>query len=45
MSEKLRKAFQEAFPPAVIAKIKWFPAVPAGLEEMEGKVLDKVAAQ
>ena len=44
VSEKLRKAFQEVFPPAEIAKIKWFPAVPAGLEDMEGKVLDKVAA-
>jgi spermidine/putrescine transport system substrate-binding protein len=44
VSEKLRKAFQQAFPAEVIAKIKWFPAVPAGLEDMEGKVLDKVAA-
>jgi spermidine/putrescine transport system substrate-binding protein len=44
VNEKLRKAFKEAFPPAVIANIKWFPAIPAGLEEMEGKVLDKVAA-
>lgn len=44
VSPKLSKAFQEAFPPEVIAKIRWFPAVPAGLEEMEGKVLDKVAA-
>ncbi len=38
VSPKLSKAFQEAFPPEVIAKIRWFPAVPAGLEEMEGKV-------
>jgi spermidine/putrescine transport system substrate-binding protein len=45
VSEKLRKAFQEAFPPAVIANVKWFPAIPAGLEEMEGKVLDRVAAE
>jgi spermidine/putrescine transport system substrate-binding protein len=45
VSDKLRKAFQDAFPPAVIANIKWFPAVPAGLEEMEGKILDRVAAQ
>lgn len=45
VSEKLRKAFQEAFPTAVVENIKWFPAIPAGLEEMEGKVLDKVAAK
>jgi spermidine/putrescine transport system substrate-binding protein len=43
--EALRKAYQEAFPPAVIANIKWFPTIPAGLEDMEGKALDKVAAQ
>ena len=43
--EALRKAYQEAFPAEVIAKIKWFPTIPAGLEEMEGKLLDKVAAQ
>ncbi len=44
-SEKLHAAFAQAFPPAVIANIKWFPAIPAGLEAMEGKVLDRVAAQ
>jgi spermidine/putrescine transport system substrate-binding protein len=45
VSEKLRMAFQAAFPSEVITNIKWFPAIPAGLEEMEGKVLDRVAAQ
>jgi spermidine/putrescine transport system substrate-binding protein len=45
VSEKLRKAFQQAFPPAVIANVKWFPAIPAGYEEMEGKVLDRVSAK
>jgi spermidine/putrescine transport system substrate-binding protein len=45
VSEKLKKPFQAFFPPEVIAKIRWFPAVPAGLEEMEGKILDKIAAQ
>jgi spermidine/putrescine transport system substrate-binding protein len=44
VSEKLRNAFQEAYPADAIGKVKWFPAVPAGLEDMEGKVLDKVAA-
>ena len=39
------KSFQMFFPPAVIANIKWFPAIPAGLEEMEGKILDKIAAE
>jgi spermidine/putrescine transport system substrate-binding protein len=29
----------------VIANIKWFPAIPAGLEDLEGKLLDRIAAQ
>jgi len=41
----LRKAYKEAFPPEVLVKIKWFPAIPAGIEDMEGKVLDRIAAQ
>ncbi len=45
VSAKLRDAFHDSFPPAVIANIKWFPAIPAGLEEMEGKLLDRVGAQ
>jgi spermidine/putrescine transport system substrate-binding protein len=43
--EALHKAYAEAFPPDVIANIKWFPAIPAGLEDMEGKILDKIQAQ
>jgi spermidine/putrescine transport system substrate-binding protein len=45
VSSKLRDAFHDAFTPAVIANVKWFPAIPAGLEAMEGKVLDRVAAE
>ncbi|GLS18299.1 spermidine/putrescine ABC transporter substrate-binding protein [Labrys miyagiensis] len=41
----LRKAFKQFFPPDVIAKVKWFPPIPAGFEDMEGKVLDRIAAQ
>lgn len=44
-NEALRKAFEAAFTPETIAKINWFPPVPAGLEEMEGLVLDRVAAK
>jgi spermidine/putrescine transport system substrate-binding protein len=28
----------------VLAKINWYPTVPVGLEEMEGKTLDKIKA-
>lgn len=41
----MKAAYQEAFPPEVIANIKWFPPVPAGLEDIEGRLLDEVAAQ
>ncbi len=41
----LRAAYQEAFPPEVIANIKWFPPIPAGLEDIEGRLLDQIAAQ
>jgi len=30
--------------PEVMKKMNWYPTVPAGLEEMEGKVLDKIKA-
>jgi spermidine/putrescine transport system substrate-binding protein len=45
ISPEMRAAYNDAFPPEVIANIKWFPAVPAGLEEIEGKILDRVSAQ
>ena len=34
--------FERSFPPAAIDNIKWYPPVPAKLEEIEGKILDKV---
>ena len=36
--------FTRSLPPEVLAKINWYPTVPAGLEEMEGKTLDKIKA-
>ncbi len=44
VEEGLKKRFQASFPPAAIDNIKWYPPVPAGLEDMEGKVLDRVKA-
>ena len=41
---KLKEQYAESFPQAAIDNIKWYPAVPAGLEEIEGKILDKVKA-
>ncbi len=42
--DKLKAQFRESFPPAAIDNIKWYPPVPPGLEDMEGKVLDRVNA-
>ena len=44
MEGKLKAQFAESFPKAAINNIKWYPAVPAGIEEIEGKVLDRVKA-
>jgi spermidine/putrescine transport system substrate-binding protein len=44
VSEAKRKVYQDTFSAADIDNIKWYPPVPAGLEDMEGKVLDRVQA-
>lgn len=44
VEEAARKRFQDTFPAAAIDNIKWYPPVPGGLEDMEGKVLDRVQA-
>jgi spermidine/putrescine transport system substrate-binding protein len=40
----VRGNFERSFPMAAIANIKWYPPVPAKLEQIEGKILDKVKA-
>ena len=44
MDAKLKAQFAASFPPAALNNVKWYPAVPAGLEEIEGKVLDRIKA-
>ena len=44
MDDKLKAQFAESFPEAALKNIKWYPAVPAGLEEIEGRILDRVKA-
>ncbi len=41
---KLKEQFAVSFPQAAIDNIKWYPPIPAGLESIEGKVLDRVKA-
>lgn len=44
MDAALKAQFAASFPEAALKNIKWYPAVPAGLEEIEGKILDRVKA-
>jgi spermidine/putrescine transport system substrate-binding protein len=44
MDAKLKTQFSASFPEAALKNIKWYPAVPAGLEEIEGRILDRVKA-
>lgn len=40
----LKAQYQESFSAQDIDNIKWYPPVPAGLEKIEGKILDRVQA-
>jgi len=44
MDAKLKAQFAQSFPEAAMKNIKWYPAVPPGIEDIEGKVLDRVKA-
>ncbi|GAB4357782.1 MAG: extracellular solute-binding protein [Gammaproteobacteria bacterium] len=44
VEEGLKRRFKESFPPEAIDNIKWYPTVPAGLEALEGKTLDRIKA-
>jgi len=44
VAEDVRVNFERSFPQETIDNIKWYPPVPAKLEVMEGKILDKIKA-
>mgnify|MGYP001823372171 CR=1 FL=1 len=44
LDASIRDNFERCFPLAAIANVKWYPPVPAKLEEIEGKILDRVKA-
>jgi spermidine/putrescine transport system substrate-binding protein len=44
MTAKLKVQYATSFPESVVKNIKWYPAVPPGIEDIEGKVLDRVKA-
>ena len=41
---KLKAQFAASLPDAALKNIKWYPAIPPGLEEIEGRILDRVKA-
>jgi len=44
VDQKMRAQFNASFPEGLFKGIQWYPAVPPGLEVMEGKILDRVKA-
>jgi len=44
LDSEIKGNFQRSFPLSAIANVKWYPPVPAKLEEIEGKILDRVKA-
>ena len=44
LNAEIKSNFERCFPLVAIANIKWYPPVPAKLEEIEGKILDRVKA-
>jgi spermidine/putrescine transport system substrate-binding protein len=41
---RMRAQFYASFPGGAFASIHWYPAIPSGLEEIEGRILDRVKA-
>ncbi len=44
VEDGLSKSYKASFDQAALDNIKWYPPVPAGLEMIEGKVLDRIKA-
>jgi spermidine/putrescine transport system substrate-binding protein len=44
MDAKLKAQFAASFPEAALKNVRWYPAVPAGIEAIEGRVLDRIKA-
>ena len=44
MDARLKAQFAASFPEAALKNVKWYPAVPAGIEDIEARVLDRIKA-
>jgi spermidine/putrescine transport system substrate-binding protein len=41
---RMREQYNASFPQGAFTNIKWYPAIPWGLEELEGRILDRIKA-
>jgi spermidine/putrescine transport system substrate-binding protein len=41
---KLKEQFASSFPENVLKAVHWYPSIPAGIEEIEGRLLDRIKA-
>jgi spermidine/putrescine transport system substrate-binding protein len=44
VDQKMRAQYNASFPEGAFKNIQWYPAIPAGLEEQEGRILDRIKA-
>src|SRR6202521_802924 len=44
VNPKFRAQFNASFPQGAFKNIHWYPAIPSGLEETEGRILDRIKA-
>ena len=44
LEPKIAANFERGLPPEALARTNWYPTVPPGLEEMEGRTLDRIKA-
>src|ERR1700687_2633543 len=44
VNPKFRAQFAASFPEGAFKGIHWYPAIPSGLEELEGRILDRIKA-
>jgi spermidine/putrescine transport system substrate-binding protein len=44
VDQTMRAQFNASFPGGAFSGINWYPAIPPGLEAMEGRILDRIKA-
>jgi spermidine/putrescine transport system substrate-binding protein len=44
VDQRMRAQFNASFPNGAFSGINWYPAIPPGLEAMEGRILDRIKA-